>query len=285
MGFISIDLDGGLGNQLFQYAFAKALSYELDINVSLSDSRLDKDQLRNLEVDKLVDFSIDDRLSLVSEPISFRDEIYYRLSKKLNKSIFGRYIESDLVYKPYVLSPNFAYKYRGYWQAPKYFQSYRDEILQTISFNNINKDTLLNLIAVDSSSKSVSVHVRRGDFVSNKAAAQVHGGVCNIDYYKRAVELVHEKYRDVKFFIFSDDRPWCEREFSWLLNSVVVSDTKNHFEDMYLMSKCDANIIANSTFSWWAAYINRSNDFVIAPKKWFANNREINIYPDGWLLV
>lgn len=285
MGNISIDLDGGLGNQLFQYAFAKALSNELDVNVSLSGSRLKKDELRDLEIDKLVDFDTDDRLSLSSEPLSIRDEVYYRLSKRLSKSIFGRYIENDLVYKPYILSPNFAHRYRGYWQSPQYFQAYREEILESINFDNINKGSLLDMIAADNSYKTVSVHVRRGDFVTNHAAAKVHGGVCDIDYYKRAVDLVFKKYTNVKFFIFSDDRAWCEHKFKWLLNSEVILDTKDHFEDMYLMSKCDANIIANSTFSWWAAYINRSSDFVIAPKKWFANEREIDIYPDDWLLA
>lgn len=282
---ISIDLNGGLGNQLFQYSFAMALSRIHNLNVSLNSYLLKKDNQRELELGKLISFKDDELLSVSFESSSFIDEVAYRISKRMNASILGRYCESNLRYDQDILAISKSDKYRGYWQSPKYFQSYRNEIIESIKFDHIDKDKLSRLIEVDDSFKSVSIHVRRGDYISNPEAAKVHGGVCDMDYYKHAVDFIVKNYDNVKFFIFSDDRSWCETEFQWLPNSQVIQETKDHFEDMYLMANCDINVIANSTFSWWAAYINRKNETVIAPKKWFSNDMEIDIYPHGWVLI
>ncbi|MDD3060131.1 MAG: alpha-1,2-fucosyltransferase, partial [Sulfurimonas sp.] len=139
------------------------------------------------------------------------------------------------------------------------------------------------------SSNSVSLHVRRGDYVSNKNATSYHG-VSSLDYYYNAIETISKKISNPILYIFSDDIPWVRENLIVSLPIVFIENTNTDrpFEDIYLMSLCKHNIIANSTFSWWGAYLNSNLEKnVIAPKKWF-NDPVINtedLIPSSWTRI
>jgi hypothetical protein len=164
--------------------------------------------------------------------------------------------------------------YAGYWTNRRYFPNDRNGIKKIFDFKNemsvINKEVIKDI----QNSNSVSIHIRRGDYVGNK----VHDGICNEKYYNQAIELIKKNIENPKFYIFSDEPEWVENNFR--LDFKTVVDWNNGAEsywDMYLMSCCKHNIIANSTFSWWGAYLNQNNDkIVIGPRYWFRNEKDSN---------
>lgn len=140
---------------------------------------------------------------------------------------------------------------------------------------------------------SVSLHVRRGDSVSNPKYNKISGNVCTEEYYRKAVAYLIEREADLSFYIFSDDIAWVKEQFDFLqgVNTVFVDHNhgKNSYIDMWLMSECSHNIVANSTFSWWGAWLNKSpNKLVLAPNRWFKNNARLednHIVPDSWVKI
>jgi hypothetical protein len=137
-------------------------------------------------------------------------------------------------------------------------------------------------------SESVSIHVRRGDYVNNPKVNEYHGSLQS-DYYLKAIEVINNKVSDSKFYIFSDDIEWVRDNMFGDLNAVFVKTTSDE-EDMYLMSKCKHNIIANSSFSWWGAYLNSNESkLVVAPVQWFKNaemnEKTLDLVPTNWYRV
>ena len=145
----------------------------------------------------------------------------------------------------------------------------------------MNKD-LLEQITSDAS--SVSVHVRRGDYVSNKNAAKFHG-LTGVDYYKAVVKEMAKRVKNPKLYIFSDDPEWCKQNLKFTQLTTYISHNTDGSEDMRLMKACKHNIIANSSFSWWGAWLNENpNKIVIAPKQWFSHSESNtkDVIPDSW---
>jgi hypothetical protein len=134
---------------------------------------------------------------------------------------------------------------------------------------------------------AVSIHIRRGDYVLNTSTNK-HHGVCNLDYYEAAVEYIREKIESLTFFIFSDDIAWVKENLK-LDNAVFVSSPEiKDYEELILMSKCKHNIIANSSFSWWGAWLNQNPDkIVIAPRQWTTKKTadELDILPKSWIQI
>ncbi|MFH0972649.1 MAG: alpha-1,2-fucosyltransferase, partial [Patescibacteria group bacterium] len=174
----------------------------------------------------------------------------------------------------------------GYWQTEKYFKDIEDiirsEFTLKTEYSNLNPE----LIAKISSCNSVSMHIRRGDYITNQNTNEFHG-ICFLDYYKKAINLIAEKFPNPTIFIFSDDLKWCKENIKIKYPIVFVKGNKN-YEDLIMMSKCSHNIIANSSFSWWGAWLNNNpNKIVIAPQKWL-NNPNINysdIIPSTWIKI
>ena len=137
-------------------------------------------------------------------------------------------------------------------------------------------------------SKSVSLHIRRGDYISNKTYYANHG-ICNLSYYNKAVDYLRKKLgNDIKIFAFSDDPNWVYENLKLPVEIIFINNNSSEksYEDLRLMVNCDHNIIANSSFSWWGAWLNQNPDkIVISPQKWFGNNRMKNpdITPSTWL--
>ncbi len=179
----------------------------------------------------------------------------------------------------------------GYFQCEKYFCNIRSILLKEFTLKSSLSSYSSSLKKnIESFENTVSLHVRRGDYVSNKVFSDVHG-TCNLDYYKKAIEYISKEFEDIKFFVFSDDIAWTKENID-IENVIYVDSEENRIphEDMYLMSLCSHNIIANSSFSWWGAWLNQNNEkIVIAPKRWFSDdkmqNQSLDIVPSSWIRI
>ncbi len=297
---IIVKLMGGLGNQMFQYAAAKSVALrnesELLIDTSFLEDKSEKEDFtyRNFELNvfQLKDTVIDDiQLQLFFKKVKIfdllklnrlnQDFFKYKISfhKIIRENRFSQKIEIfDLISDNSLLE--------GYWQSEMYFKSYKHVIREEFRFNHTFKNSNLELDIEQSN--SVSVHIRRGDYANNTVINNVHG-LCSIDYYIRAFEIISSRIINPKFYIFSDDLEWTKKSLYFLgekFNITFVEQNLTHpSKDLMLMSKCKHNVIANSSFSWWGAWLNENpNKLVIAPLVWTNNNSE-NPYlvPDNWI--
>lgn len=267
-------MTGGLGNQMFQYAIGRvlALKNRTSLKLDLSNYTLNSliDTPRKYELDKFdLPISIYKKNFLT---LQFPPKIIHEISQAYDKSILNLKGNIKLI---------------GYWQSEKYFSAYRDLIIKEFTFktqpSGKNKKLLQDIIWEN----SIGVHVRRGDYVTIKTANECHG-TCSLTYYEAAIKFIKQKVKNPIFYVFSDDIPWCKDNL--IIEGKVVYIDHNHgensWEDMRLMSHCKHNIIANSSFSWWSAWLNTNDTkIVIAPKLWF-QARKMNsqsIVPQDWI--
>lgn len=274
---------GGLGNQMFQYATGRALASSLSSQLKLDVS--DFANGYNLHEFSLTKYKID------YEPTGFP---YRRKWMKLLGFLMGitHFKEASFAYSESIFSLQAPLYLEGYWQSAKYFHSIREELLEEFVPKGDLSDFSIKIFDQIENSNSVSIHVRRGDYVTDPNANKVHG-VCTFDYYDRAVKTLMSKLdslENVKFFVFSDDQEWVKENMN-IPGEVIFVDgngpERNH-EDIYLMSQCKHNIIANSSFSWWGAWLNSNPDrIVIAPKQWFADpdRSAQDLVEEKWLTV
>lgn len=284
---IIIGISGGLGNQMFQFAlYKKFKQLEKDVKIDLSFYNT-KQELRKFELENIfeIDYALASRheckkLGVNSYNIS--DKIYEKIFK--TKDFF--YLEDiDKGFQPEIFSLEDAYL-SGYWQNEKYFIDIRKEIINTYHFPPIENHYVKTLQNNIENSESVAVHIRRGDYLDEQNY-KVYGNICTIDYYKKAIKYMEERCDSPEFFIFSNDQQWVKERFSQD-NITVVEDVKDKmdYEDMYLMSRCKHNIIANSSFSWWSAWLNQNNaKIVISPAKWFNNHKVTEPICSDWIKV
>ncbi len=272
---------GGLGNQMFQYAYYWALSKNYN-NVYFTTINFKSYSLHNgYELDKIFNFApnmIDDKKI-----------------NQLKNAIISKILTKLKLYQFNIIQNNFAYDIQyakfyfnhfliGYWQSEKYFANCKLEIRKQFTFPNLDTINLQIAMSIQNST-AISLHVRRGDYVNH----DLHGNLCNLDYYKQAIDIVIKKTINPIFYIFSDDIKWCQDNFS-VYNFIYITNNNNtdSYKDMHLMSLCKHNIIANSSFSWWGAWLNNNpNKIVIAPKKWFNDNSldTKDLLPDTWIKI
>lgn len=312
-----MNINSGLGNQMFQYAFI--LNYKMHAeNISLDIIETDKLNYHNgYELDKV--FGIQERLILETDKRKFLGPIFYikgiefnfyKLVRKIFKKltlgkfvpIFNRYIQEDEMLMEYNFNPKYleikkkvdSYFF-GFFASYKYFENIQNEVRKTFTFKEIlesDKDNFETLEKIKNS-ESISVHVRRGDYVKLN-----NFNICDLDYYKKAVAkvLVEMEIRGIEkskinFYIFSDDINWCKSNFNFLdkYNTMYIDWNKdqNSYKDMQLMSECKHNIIPNSTFSWWGAWLNQNkNKIVIVPKYWFKDIlNSSDRCPNNWFRI
>ncbi len=178
----------------------------------------------------------------------------------------------------------------GYWQSECYFEPIRDQIRSDFKYcRPIDRG---NAVLAEQMERgmSVSLHVRRGDYVTNTRAAQRHG-TCDLEYYDRAIRFIADRFERAEFYAFSDDMAWVRKNLGALgvpITYVDHNDDDASYNDMRLMSCCKHNIVANSSFSWWGGWLNRNEKkIVIAPKRWFADGvrqaAATNICPPSWV--
>lgn len=272
-----VKLIGGLGNQMFQYAAARALAERNNTNVVLDLSWFNQD----FNVDttprhyELSCFGLD----------KFTSKYKGTTRGKIQRSLAKKYTEPHFHY-----DPNFKHLPKntvlsGYFQSEKYFSDIRGILLEDFSWVKEPKSKNKNLLKqIKSDLSSVSVHVRRGDYVSNENAAKFHG-LTGLDYYKAVVKEMAKRVKNPKLYIFSDDPEWCKQNLKFTQLTTYISHNTDGSEDMRLMKACKHNIIANSSFSWWGAWLNENpNKIVIAPKQWFSHpeSNTKDVIPDSW---
>lgn len=269
---IIVNIIGGLGNQFFQYAFGYALSRHHNKTLKLDISAFDKYPLRTYE---LGSFNINPIIATEDEITNAKAQSIY-IENKFNYDISTYLINSNQYYK-------------GYWQTDKYFWEYRKNIIKQFKpinqFHPQSQKTIKNI----KESESISIHIRRGDYISNPKTNSFHG-VCSVDYYKESISIINESISNPHFFIFSDDLDWAINNITFIDNVTFVELAADvpDYEELFLMSRCQHNIIANSSFSWWGAWLNQNeNKIVIAPKQWFLDTslNTTDLIPSNWLRV
>jgi hypothetical protein len=292
---IVIKLNGGLGNQLFQYAFGRYLASLFKTNVKFDlqfNSNGENYTLRELGLTKFkIDLDIASHEEINNYKL-FKNSYLSRFERKLSQLI--PFINKRIsVEKPFEKIRSFRDNcyYDGYWQSENYFKPIKDIIRKDLTLNfDLDEANKKFATEISKSTTSISLHVRRGDYLSIESNAKIFN-VCDLDYYLRAIEIVKEKIPSPIFYIFSDDIIWAKEIFKDNNFKIVDINPNNPNADMYLMSQCKHNIIANSTFSWWGAWLNTNNQkLVIAPNKWYLNNKlntkcVRNLIPENWLVI
>jgi len=178
--------------------------------------------------------------------------------------------------------------YDGYWQSEKYFKSIEGVLRTELEYKAVLNDENALLLHDIISNESISVHIRRGDYLSVKVNSKLFS-TCSIDYYMHAVNYFLNKYSNSVFYIFSDDIDWAKSNFIGDRFRIIDNNFDNPEIDLYLMSKCKHNIIANSSFSWWGAWLNSNpNKIVFAPQSWYKNKLNEStkdLIPSDWIMI
>lgn len=277
---------GGLGNQLFQYAAGKALALQHHTELLLDVTAFDDYKLRNFD---LAAFHTDLNFASKEQVSSF---INRSIAGKIRDNILPMALRKVYKEKQFHFHPRFfrapANIYlQGYWQSEKYFLLVEETIRKEFTVKEEYRRNVSALAAKLSSTPSVSVHIRRGDY-KNPATVEIHG-MLEAGYYNKAIQLISQKTPGACFYFFSDDMNWVKENLP-VENAVYVSGvmSQTHIEDFYLMSQCKHNIIANSSFSWWAAWLNNTpGKIVVAPENWFNKGPRdtYDLYPKDWLSI
>jgi hypothetical protein len=291
---IVANISNGLGNQLFQYASAKALSLRLNEPLKIiSNSKTSDANWKRYEI--LRAFDIPDSIATSAElndMIGWRGYSYVRIFyKPFTAKFFSAdncIIELHHQFYDRLKTQSKNIYLHGYWQSEKYFINYKEIILGLLKFRNPLSIDDLRIASEIKEKISISLHIRRGDYLNKKVQRVLAN--CDLQYYADAIKLMKSRFGDVRFFCFSDDIDWVVDNLTpYLGDHVIVSHniSEKSSNDMRLMSFCNHHIIANSTFSWWGAWLNTCNDkVVIAPKKWFVNGlSDRDLIPAGWFRI
>jgi hypothetical protein len=272
---IIVGLSGGLGNQMFQYAFGRSLEVFTKHTVNYSLYSFNSDLQRSYELDKFImnvpTITNQKYLTLLKESHSYKERI-----KSYYLPYYRRFFITEREYcfdkKLFEVPDNCVVE--GYFQSEKYFAGIRSLLLRDFVFKEPLVDGNLQLIRQIGSCESVSIHIRRGDYLKTS----LHP-VYTEKYYLQAIEVLTQQVANPHFFIFSDDLGWAKKylKISFPITFVENNNQGNSYKDMQLMSACKHNIIANSSFSWWGAWLNQNpGKVVVAPYPWV--NKKDNAY-------
>ena len=274
-------IKGGLGNQLFQYAVGRAVSLHHKVPLKLDTTIFETYKLHNGY--RLDQFAIQAETADDNEIINLkgRNNLLFSAFRKAGlvkrKSYFKE--KRSSYFDPSVFRNNCVYL-DGYWQNELYFSDIRELLLEELLRNSSMNELIFAYLECIKKNNSVSIHVRRGDYLKLKNI-----NVLDVDYYMKAVEHIRKSVEKPTFYIFSDDLEWCKSSLAFLDDCIYVERTQTEIDDLRLMSFCQHNIIANSSFSWWGAWLNQNpNKTVIAPKGWLLNDPgSSNIIPSDWV--
>lgn len=297
---VIIKIFSGFGNQLFQYALYESLkSKGKEVYADLLSQRAVEEEYQSATRKPMVNNAVNGlkNLNIQMDIMKDKDMLeYYRDERKdvLNmarRKLLGRrrhIYESNVTeygkFFPKIFDLDNVYL-DGYWQSEKYFADIRDTILEKIRFRQSDDARNQDILEKINNTNSVSVHIRRGDYL-DKDIVDIYGNICTPDYYKRSISSFMDRGNNPCFFFFSNDIGWVKNEFESLKADKYFIDwntRENDYYDMYLMSQCKNNIIANSSFSWWGAWLNENdNKRIIAPQKWFHIGAAEDIICPAW---
>lgn len=292
---VIVQLIGGLGNQMFQYATARAIAYRTNMPLKLDVTAFANYKLRPY---RLGCFNIIENFTTETEVRRFRRprrrQIIAFTTYEITKHLLpwrGQKIveERRFSFDSGILRIGGGVYLAGYWQSEKYFADVAELIRQEFTLKSepdrLNQQVLDEIEAAN----SVSLHIRRGDYVSNPVTNRFHG-VLGLDYYSRAVNYIASRTAQPHFFVFSDDMAWAKENLrlSFPLSFIEHNGEDRDYEDLRLMSRCKHHIIANSSFSWWGAWLNANPEkIVVSPKKWF-NHAPLDtkdLIPEYWVKI
>lgn len=284
-----VTLSGGLGNQMFQYAFYLSLKMHdekvyLYKNKILNNADHNGYELERLfHVEKVYDGKrmtnlllkkgIGNIMKHILFPVKVRERIIH------DYSAYGDWLNRTPWYGVHLV---------GYWQSECYFERVSDVVRNSFSFdkqllNERTKSCFESMCSVN----AISLHVRRGDYLLAENVGSL-GNICDKRYYQIAMDVINEKVENPVFYVFSDDIKWTIENIPLPENAVFVdwNRRQDSWQDMFLMSSCKHNIIANSSFSWWGAWLNNNeNKSVIAPALWIRNTPAPNVAPSSWIRI
>lgn len=285
---------GGIGNQMFQYAVGRALALERGQSLRLDISGFAGYGLHHgFELQRVFKCPVE-----TATEADVRSLLGWQFSSGVRR-VIARPSMSIFRRSQFVVAPHFNYwpginntplncYLVGYWQSEKYFQTHISAICDDFTFKTPLTNNNRDIAAKISQMNAISLHVRRGDYANDVKTNATHG-LCSIDYYRDAIRYIQDRIDKPHFFVFSDDIDWARQNIKIASPCQYVNHNVdvNSYNDMRLMSLCQHNIIANSSFSWWGAWLNRrQGKIVIAPRKWFL--KDINtsdLIPDQWVVL
>lgn len=290
-----VNVIGGLGNQMFQCAFAIALkNSQLGEDVKLDISHFNGYGLHN-------GFEIYDVFKKYPIKVATKREcrqltryipnyklsrLYRRLFPKKQTEYLQPY-QLSYCYDPNALTILGDCYMEGYWMSAKYFEFCKDEVVKAFEFESFStkeNKQYAEMLALDN---SVTIHVRRGDYLG----VENFMNICTLDYYKKAINEVKKIIKNPVYFIFSNDQEWCMENLKDVFDNsdvhfVTNNKGKESYRDMQLMTLARCNILANSSFSWWGAFLNnRKDQIVYVPSRWVNNLNDRDAYADGWIVI
>lgn len=277
---IIVKFYGGLGNQMFSYAFYLALKNKFKFSIFF------------IEPVDCFNSSNGYELPYVFNKVKHKRAYkYYRRIQKIysiyfTKSYFKSIKEDQLCnFLPEYSENHYPFLvYDGFWQTELYFLSIANKVRKLFQFNENQLNIITKQIKESiTNEQSVSIHIRRGDYLETDLFA----GTCPIEYYKKAVEYMNHKFKNCRYYLFSNDPQWVKENISFFDYTLVdCNNGLESWQDMFLMTLCKHNIIANSTFSWWGAWLNKNlKKIVIAPSIWFNGINAKDIIPIEWVRI
>jgi Glycosyl transferase family 11 len=284
---VVVGLSGGLGNQMFQYAAGRSLSERMQVPLVLDLSWFDGQNKRQFALSNFnIQASVRTSYSWMGSNVR---ALVSRISrrwfpKKMGVTVFREphfhFAKNfDLLKKPVFLE--------GYWQSELYFKDHRSIIAQEFSLRETMPVNALELLHEILDCDSICVHVRRGDYLTDPIAAKIYES-CTIQYYIDGVNEISKKLTNPRCFIFSDDPVWVSNflNFDLPMKFVDINGPDDAHLDLALMAACKHFVIANSSLSWWGAWLgNDPSKKVIAPKRWFLGNEKntSDLIPSSWM--
>jgi hypothetical protein len=287
---ICVKLDGGLGNQMFQYAFGRKLAFQKQTSLILDASFVNTNQLKSSAPFRPYGLDIFhlNAKKATSHDLRKIKPIYCKILNSLSFrfrhkgiQLSNYFVENDFSYNTSIKKVRKNCYLSGYWQSPRYFQLIESIIRKDFDFPELSGSKNKELLSKIKNNNSISIHVRKTDFKTNNTH-----GTCPIEFYQKAVRLINTQLSSPFLFFFSDDMQWVRNNLDFGYPSKFISGNEDYV-DMQLMSQCKHNIIANSSFSWWGAWLNNNPEkIVIAPERWFAdttmNDKTNTLIPKSW---
>lgn len=296
MSTITVNLFGGLGNQLFQYAAGRSLAERTGSKLILDLSWFeDVHGMQDTTARKysLSPFRINAELQTPAVPsVKFQSPLVNRIKRKLQRIGFLRdgknvFHEGSARFDPRINTIKAPVLLNGYWQSYLYFESIIQIIQEEIGSVGIISDESRELLKLIKNNDSICVHIRRGDYVTNKKASVTHG-LCGLEYYKQGLAVASKNLKNPICYVFSDDPDWVKENFlvDFPTTIVDINGPDDAHQDLWLMAACKSFVIANSSLSWWGSYLsNDEQKIVVAPSKWFLmqNLDTTDLIPEDWI--
>jgi hypothetical protein len=275
---------------MFQYSAARAVALRHGVSLKLDLSWFGTDPDRKYA---LSPFSIDAETFIANRQPP--KSLVARISRRIRRGSVSRkgratyYAEKSFRYDPAIETLHSPVELDGYFQSERYFDAYRDQIIQDFTLREGPEPVTCELLDRISSSEAIALHIRRGDYVTN-AATNAYHGTCDMDYYRSGLDIVRQGMSRPHCFVFSDDPRWARENLQTDIPTtfVDVHASDRAHEDLRLMRACKRFVIANSSFSWWGAWLGQSADkVVVAPRRWFKDEKmdTSDLIPDDWIQV